>query len=258
MSYAFLTVEKIGRITTVTINRPDRHNALNAEAQVELAHAFDAFEADDEQWVAILTGAGPKAFCAGHDLMSPMPQSSADLPPSGFGGITSRLELTKPVIAAVNGIAMGGGFEIALACDIVVAAQNATFALPEVKVGLAALGGGILRLPREIGLKRAMGLMLTGRRLTAAEGLSLGFVNEVVQSDALAGAMRWAEEILAASPMSVRATKQAALQGLSEPLATALEGQWSYPAVQRMLKSEDAAEGPAAFAAKRAPEWKGR
>ncbi len=258
MSYAFLTVEKTDRVTTVTINRPDRHNALNAEAQVELAHAFDAFEADDEQWVAILTGAGPKAFCAGHDLMSPMPQSSADLPPSGFGGITSRLELTKPVIAAVNGIAMGGGFEIALACDIVVASKNATFALPEVKVGLAALGGGILRLPREIGLKRAMGLMLTGRRLSAAEGLSLGFVNEVVEDDALAAARRWAEEILAASPMSVRATKQAALQGLSEPLASAMEGQWSYPAVRRMLTSEDAAEGPAAFAAKRTPEWKGR
>ena len=258
MSYDFLTVEKAGRVTIVTINRPERHNALNAAAQVELDHAFNAFEADDEQWVAILTGAGPKAFCAGHDLMSPMPLSSTDLPPSGFGGITSRLELTKPVIAAVNGIAMGGGFEIALACDIIVAAKNASFALPEVKVGLAALGGGILRLPREIGLKRAMGLMLTGRRLTAAEGLSLGFVNEVVESDALAGAKRWAEEILACSPMSVRATKQTALQGLGEPLATALEAQWAYPAVRRMLESEDAAEGPAAFAAKRAPEWKGK
>jgi crotonobetainyl-CoA hydratase len=158
----------------------------------------------------------------------------------------------------VNGIAMGGGFEIALACDIVVAAKNATFALPEVKVGLAALGGGILRLPQEIGLKRAMGLMLTGRRLTAAEGLSLGFVNEVVESDALAAAMRWAEEILACSPMSVRATKQTALKGLGEPLASTLEAQWNYPAVRLMLESEDAAEGPAAFAAKRAPEWKGR
>lgn len=258
MAYAFITVEQAGRVTIVTINRPEAHNALNAEAQIELAQAFDAFEADDEQWVAVLTGAGGKAFCAGHDLKSPMPLSSADLPPSGFGGVTSRLELTKPVIAAVNGIAMGGGFEIALACDIIVAAQNAAFALPEVRVGLAALGGGILRLPREIGLKRAMGLMLTGRRLSAADGLSLGFVNEVVETDALAGAMRWAEEIIACSPMSVRATKQTALQGLGEPLATALEAQWAYPAVRRMLESEDAAEGPAAFAAKRAPHWKGR
>ena len=258
MSYALLTVEKAGRVTIVTINRPERHNALNAEAQVELAHAFDAFEADDDQWVAILTGAGPKAFCAGHDLRSPMPLSSTDLPSSGFGGITSRLQLTKPVIAAVNGIAMGGGFEIALACDIVVASKTATFALPEVKVGLAALGGGILRLPREIGLKRAMGLMLTGRHLTAADGLSLGFVNEVVAGDALAAAKRWADELLACSPMSVRATKQTALKGLDEPLATALEAQWDYPAVRRMLASEDAAEGPAAFAAKRAPDWKGK
>jgi len=258
MAYAFITVEQAGRVTIVTINRPEAHNALHAEARVELARAFDAFEADDEQWVAILTGAGLKAFCAGHDLKSPMPLSSADLPPSGFGGITSRLELTKPVIAAVNGLAMGGGFEIALACDIVVAAQNAAFALPEVRVGLAALGGGILRLPREIGLKRAMGLMLTGRRRSAAEGLSLGFVNEVVETDVLAGAMRWAEEIIACSPMSVRATKQTALQGLNEPLVTALEAQWAYPAVRRMLDSEDAAEGPSAFAAKRAPNWKGR
>jgi enoyl-CoA hydratase/carnithine racemase len=258
MTYAFITVEQARRVTLVTINRPEAHNALNAEAQVELAHAFDAFEADDEQWVAVLTGAGPKAFCAGHDLKSPMPLSSADLPPSGFGGITSRLALAKPVIAAVNGVAMGGGFEIALACDIVVASQNAAFGLPEVRVGLAALGGGVLRLPREIGLKRAMGLMLTGRRLSAAEGLSLGFVNEVVETDALAAAMRWAEEIIACSPMSVRATKQTALQGLNEPLATALEAQWAYPAVRRMLESEDAVEGPAAFAAKRAPDWKGR
>ncbi len=258
MAYACITVEQAGRVTIVTINRPEAHNALNAEAQVELAQAFDTFEADDDQWVAVLTGAGPKAFCAGHDLKSPMPLSSADLPPSGFGGITSRLALTKPVIAAVNGIAMGGGFEIALACDIVVASQNAAFALPEVRVGLAALGGGVLRLPREIGLKRAMGLMLTGRRLSAAEGLALGFVNEVVETDALGAAMRWAEEIIACSPMSVRATKQTALQGLDEPLATALEAQWAYPAVRRMLESEDAAEGPAAFAAKRAPNWKGR
>ncbi|MGR4864689.1 enoyl-CoA hydratase-related protein [Caulobacter sp. LARHSG274] len=258
MTYAFITVAQAGRVTVVTINRPEAHNALNAQAQVELARAFDAFEADDEQWVAVLTGAGPKAFCAGHDLKSPMPLSSADLPPSGFGGITSRLQPTKPVIAAVNGIAMGGGFEIALACDIVVAAQNAAFALPEVRVGLAALGGGVLRLPREIGLKRAMGLMLTGRRLSAAEGLALGFVNEVVETDALAAALRWAEEIIACSPMSVRATKQIALQGLNEPLAAALEAQWAYPAVRRMLDSEDAAEGPAAFAAKRKPDWKGR
>jgi len=258
MSYDFLSVEKAGRITIVTINRPERHNALNAEAQVELDHAFNAFEADDEQWVAILTGAGAKAFCAGHDLRSPMPLSSADLPPSGFGGVTSRFTLTKPIIAAVNGIAMGGGFEIALACDIVVASKNASFALPEVKVGLAALGGGILRLPQEIGLKRAMGLMLTGRHLTAAEGLSLGFINEVVETDALAGAKRWAEEILACSPMSVRATKATALQGLGEPLPSAMEAQWSYPAVRSMLESEDATEGPAAFAAKRAPEWKGK
>lgn len=258
MDYQFITVEREGALTIITINRPAAHNSLHRAAHDELAAAFDAFDADDSQWVAIITGAGEKAFCAGQDLKAPMPLSSADFPASGFAGLVSRFGTTKPVIAAVNGIAMGGGFETALACDIIVASQNAAFALPEVKVGVAALGGGILRLPREIGLKRAMGLLLTGRRVSAEEGYALGFVNEVVESDALGAARRWAGEIMAASPMSVRATKEATLRGLSEPIESASESQWSYPAVARMQTSEDFLEGPAAFAAKRKPEWKGR
>ena len=162
------------------------------------------------------------------------------------------------MIAAVNGLAMGGGFEIALACDIVVASSNAAFALPEPKVGLAALAGGMQRLPQQIGLKRAMGLMLTGKRLTAREALEFGAVNEVVERDALAGALVWADAILTCSPMSVRATKEAAMRSFGAPLDQSIKGGWTLPAVKAMFASQDLVEGPKAFAEKRPPLWKGQ
>jgi enoyl-CoA hydratase/carnithine racemase len=152
---------------------------------------------------------------------------------------------------------MGGGFEIALACDLIIAAENARFALPEVRVGLAALAGGVHRLPRTIGPKRAMGMILTGRHVSAQEGYELGFVNEVVpEGQALVGAHRWAEEVLAVSPMSVRASKQALYRGLEQG---GIEGAESvrYPAVAEMAASQDYIEGPRAFAEKRPPQWKG-
>ncbi|MCE7795417.1 enoyl-CoA hydratase-related protein [Sphingobium sufflavum] len=252
-------VERDGRLTIVTINRPEVHNALSAEAHDELEAIFDDFAADPDQWVAIITGAGEKAFCAGHDLKQQAAGGGLTNPPTGFAGLTARFDLDKPVIAAVNGVAMGGGFELALACDIVVASATASFALPEAKVGLAALGGGIQRLPREIGLKRAMGMLLTGRRLSAAQGLVLGFVNEVAEDgDLLSLARRWAGEILACSPMSIRATKDAVRRGQTAPIEQAIVEQWSYPAMAAMLASEDYVEGPAAFAEKRVPEWRGR
>ncbi|WP_294198027.1 enoyl-CoA hydratase-related protein [uncultured Sphingomonas sp.] len=257
MTHRYIQVAREGRLTTVTIARPEAHNALNAEAHEELAAAFDAFAADAEQWVAIITGAGEKAFCAGHDLKQQASGGGMATPPSGFAGLTAR-DMAKPVIAAVNGVAMGGGFEIVLACDIVVADARAVFALPEPKVGLAALAGGLQRLPRVIGLKHAMGMMLTGRRVGAAEGQRLGFVNEVVEGDVLGAARRWADEILACSPMSVRATKEAVLRGLDTPTDRFLAKQWDYPAVAAMMASQDAVEGPAAFAEKRAPLWSGR
>ena len=168
--------------------------------------------------------------------------------------------MVKPVIAAVNGVAMGGGFEIALACDIIVASENAIFALPEPRVGLAALAGGLHRLPRQIGEKAAMGMILTGRRVPAAEGQTLGFVNEVVPAgEALAGAKRWAASIIECGPMSIRASKDAVQRGLAEPsLEAAIKGQNKYPAVAALYKSEDFIEGPRAFAEKRAPQWKGK
>lgn len=257
MSYEFVNVAREGALTIVTINRPASHNALHSAAQKELSAVFDDFASDDTQWVAIITGAGEKAFCAGHDVKLE-PELSPEMSKApGFGGLASRFDLTKPVIAAVNGIAMGGGFEIVLACDIAVASTNAVFALPEPRVGLAALAGGIQRLPQDIGLKRAMGMLLTGRRIGALEALDLGIINEVASGEVLETARRWANDILACSPMSVRATKEAVLRGLSAPLEDSIPGGWDLPAMKAMLGSHDAAEGTAAFAEKRPPVWTG-
>jgi acetyl-CoA C-acetyltransferase len=262
--WKFAKVERIDHLTIVTINRPEVMNAVHPAANAELAEIFDAFAADPDQWVAILTGAGDKAFSAGNDLKYTAEAmargESIDPPLAGFGGLTSRFDLDKPVIAAVNGLAMGGGFEIALACDLIIASEDAVFALPEPKVGLAALAGGLHRLPRLIGLKRAMGMILTGRRVSAQEGLAFGFVNEVAPAaEVMSVARRWADEIAANSPMSIRASKQTVHRGLDEPsLADAYKGQSAYPAVKALFRSADVREGPLAFAQKRKPKWTGR
>ncbi len=254
----FNTVETDGKVLKVTMNRPDRMNSLHPPANFELEKIFDAFAADDDLWVAIITGAGERAFSAGNDLKWQAEGNKIEVPKSGFAGLTSRYDLNKPVIAAVNGVAMGGGFEIALACDLIIASDKATFALPEPKVGLAALAGGLHRLPRQIPLKQAMGMILTARTVPAAEGQQLGFVNEVVPAgDLMDSAMRWAKQIEACSPMSIRASKESVYKGLDEAnLEKAIGGK--YDAVTALFKSEDLIEGPRAFAEKRAPQWKGR
>src|SRR5579883_2438119 len=180
MELKFSKVERKGPITIVTLSRPEVYNALHIDAHFELNKVFDDLSSDPEQWVAIVTGAGDKAFCAGNDLKWQAAGGKRGWDKGGFAGLTSRFDCDKPIIAAVNGVAMGGGFEIALACDLIIASENATFALPEPRVGLAALAGGLHRLPRQIGLKRAMGMILTARHVPAREGLELGFVNEVV------------------------------------------------------------------------------
>jgi enoyl-CoA hydratase/carnithine racemase len=260
MAYEFIHVERDGPITTVIMNRPEVMNAVHAPMHFEMAAAFDDFAADPEQWVAILTGAGPRAFSAGNDLKHQAAGGVMDRPATGFGGLVMRYDLNKPVIAAVNGVAMGGGFEMALACDLIVAADTAVFALPEPHVGLAALAGGLHRLPRQIGLKRAMGMILTGRRVSAAEGVELGFVNEVVPAaHVMAAARRWAGLILEGSPISIRASKEVVHRGLDEPtVAAAMKAQFDYPAVKTMNASADKIEGPLAFSQKRKPQWKGR
>jgi enoyl-CoA hydratase/carnithine racemase len=254
----FCQVERDGRIFTVTIDRPEVMNALHPPANVELGEVFDEFCADDELWVAIITGAGDRAFSAGNDLKYQAGGGEGGLPPMGFAGLTGRYDNFKPVIAAVNGVAMGGGFEIALACDLIIASENAVFALPEPNVGTAALAGGLQRLPQQIPLKHAMGMLLTGRRVSAREGFALGFVNEVVPPDGLmSAARRWAEEIAACAPLSVRATKQCAMGSLAGGSIAENMGR-RYDQRNAMLKSEDYAEGPRAFAEKRPPVWKGR
>ncbi len=253
----FCKTERDGRLLTVTLNRPDVMNALHPAANFELAKVFDEFATDPELWVAIVTGAGERAFSAGNDLKFQAGGGDMRQPRSGFAGLTSRFDLAKPVIAAVNGVAMGGGFEIALACDLIVASEQAVFALPEPRVGLAALAGGLHRLPRAIGTKRALGMILTGRRVSAKEGYELGFVNEVVpHQELLTAARRWATQVLECSPLSVRASKEAVLKGFNLDLQGALEAR--YDGIQAMVRSEDFVEGPRAFAQKRPPQWKGK
>jgi len=246
-----------GEILLVTITREERRNALDTAANHELGEVFDDFERDPAYRVAIVTGAGDKAFCAGADLKQPPGSTTLPpTPPSGFGGLTDRFGRAKPVLAAVNGAALGGGFEIALACDLIIAADHATFGLPEPKVGLAAGSGGIPRLVKEIGPKRAHSILLTGRHVSAQEGLQLGFVNEVVPRDELmAAARRWAELILACSPAALRATKAIAELADGRPVQDVLRDQWSLPALQGFYDGPDAAEGRAAFAERRAPRW---
>ncbi len=254
--YEFSKVEKDGHITIVTINRPDRMNALHPPANFELEKIFNDFAEDPDQWVAIITGAGDKGFSAGNDLRWQAEGNKIEVPETGFAGLTARYDLSKPVIAAVNGSAMGGGLEIALACDLIIASENAKFGLPEPKVGLAALAGGLHRLPRQIGLKQAMGMILTARHVPAQEALQLGFINEVVpQAELLDAARKWAAQIVECSPMAIRASKEVVMQGLNYAgVKEASAGK--YPAVSALFRSDDVVEGPKAFAEKRKPNWK--
>ena len=256
----YCRVEQRGPITIVTIKRPEVRNALHRPACLELEEVFDRFAADRCAWVAIITGEGDKAFCAGNDLKYQAAGNENTWPRSGFGGLTARLDLDKPVIAAVNGVALGGGFEIALACDLVIASEDAVFALPEPQVGMAAVCGGLLRLSQQIALKEAMGIILTCRRVCAAEGKSLGFVNEVVAKDqVLTTALRWADEILEASPLAIRAAKALVNAGLSDRAMERIYAQQKQvPAVAALYASAHRIEGPKAFAEKRKPVWRGR
>jgi crotonobetainyl-CoA hydratase len=252
-------VERQGAVLWITIDRPQVLNALDAATHAALADAFDTYAADPELRVAVLTGAGERAFCVGSDLKQRAMTNRDHHPPTGFGGLTHRFDLFKPVICAVNGLALGGGVELMLACDLVIAADHAEFALPEPRVGLTALGGGGLqRLARQLPLKQAMWLALTGRRINAHEAREMGLVNEVVpQADLKARAMALSGELLDMAPLALEASKQVMLQSLACPdLATAMNAE--YPAAKRMLASEDAVEGQRAFMEKRKPVWKGR
>ena len=249
------------RTLILTIDRQHRRNALDPDAHHQLASLFDTFAASDTLFVAIITGAGDKAFCSGSDLSVEAGLDRANLPSTGFAGLAERFDLIKPVIAAVNGDAIGGGMEIVLACDLCVAVPSARFSLPEPRVGLAA-SGGLHRLARQVPLKQAMELALTGRMFAADELVRMGVVNQLSPSPAggagvLAMALETAAMICENAPLAVRATKQMMMQGLDLPdLETAFATR--YPAFEAMLASEDAREGRLAFLQKRQPKWRGR
>ncbi|EHR51271.1 enoyl-CoA hydratase/carnithine racemase [Saccharomonospora marina XMU15] len=256
--YEFVEVRRDGHVLEITINRPESRNSLHPPANQELDEIFDAYFADDGLWVAILTGAGDKAFSAGNDLMYSASGKQLWVPKNGFAGLTSRRQLHKPVIAAVNGFAMGGGLEIALACHLVVADETAQFALSEVRVGLIAGAGGLIRLPRTVPPKVANEMILTGKRISAQQAQQWGLVNRVVeQGAALRAARELAGEILAGSPTSVRASLQVMeqTQGIPDVVDAV-----THPtgALDDLLVSEDTIEGITAFAQKRPPVWRNR
>src|SRR5437879_7903578 len=257
MQLEFVRYEKRNPVAGVTLNRPEGMNGLHPPANEELSRVWDDVAEDPDVRVAILTGTGERAFSAGNDLKWTTLHGVPRMPKGGFGGLVARDDLWKPLIAAVNGFALGGGLELALACDVIIAAEHARLGLPEPRVGLMAAAGGVHRLPRHVPLKVAMGMILTGRPVSAAEAARIGLVNEVVPAgDLLATAERWAREMSECSPLAVQASKQAALQGLGRPVVEAMVAH--YPLVQKLFTSEDVVEGPRAFAEKRKPVWRGR
>lgn len=254
----FCQVTREGRVLVVTMNRPDVMNAVHAPMHHEMSRIWDDFAADPDLWVAVLTGAGDKAFSAGNDLKYTAQGGRMKPPATGFAGLTSRLDLEKPIIAAVNGVAMGGGFETALACDLIIADEDATFALPEPKVGFFAATGGVQRLSRQIGRKRAVDLLLTGRRVSAQEGERLGFVNEVTEAGrVLERSMDKAREIASVSPSSIRATLRV-LRHMDEMENLKTSLLYSRQVLLDLRETEDFSEGVNAFVEKRKPEWKNR
>jgi crotonobetainyl-CoA hydratase len=250
-------------VLEVTLDRP-KANAIDAATSKRIFEVFDGYARDDALRCAIVTGAGERIFSAGWDLKAAAERGESefsDYGPGGFAGLTEMFDLDKPVIAAVNGLAIGGGFELALACDLIVAADHVEFAMPETSVGVIADAGGVQRLPKRIPHHIAMELFLTGRRMPVAEAAHYGLVNAVVPlAELLERARVIARTIVEGAPLSVRAFKQVirGIEGMSVREAYQAMRAGAFPAYTAMLSSEDAREGPRAFAEKRKPVWKGR
>ncbi|MEV4711679.1 enoyl-CoA-hydratase DpgD [Micromonospora sp. NPDC049374] len=256
---------KACHVARVTLNRPEVLNAMDLRMHEELAEIWDDIEADDEIRVAVLTGAGDRAFSVGQDLKESARLTAAGVPASSFGSrgrpgwprLTERFDFSKPVVARVDGYALGGGFELALACDLIVASDRSVFGLPEVRLGLVPGAGGVFRLIRQMPPKAAMGYLLTGRRFDAATAHAYGLVNDVVPAarldECVAG---WVADLVASAPLSVRSIKEAALRSVDLPLPDAFGADYRWE--DRRRHSADAVEGIQAFVAKRTPSWSGK
>ena len=261
----FVGYEKRDRVATITMRRPEVLNAMNVGMHEELAWIWEDFESDPDVWVGVLTGSGDRAFSVGQDLKELADRDARGVAGlSSFGSrgkpgaprLTDRFDITKPLVAKVRGYALGGGFELALACDLIVASSDAEFGLPEVRLGLVAGAGGVFRLGRQLPPRVAVGYLLTGRRMTADDALRYGLVNEVVEPERLDVATQaWLDGLLRGAPLAVRATKQAMWRSLDLPLRDAFDE--VYPAEELRKRSSDAKEGPRAFAEGRPPSWTG-
>jgi enoyl-CoA hydratase/carnithine racemase len=264
MSYEKIIYEKQGRIAIITINRPERMNAIDPQTSGELYEAWCDFRDSDDLWVGIFTGAGERAFSAGNDLvaMSAAQQQGSNAVAAAyskapFGGITRNFECWKPMIAAINGYCLAGGLEMALSCDIRVAAEHAQFGLAEVTRGIIPGAGGTQRLPRVIPFGPALELLLTGGKFDAQWAFRYGLVNHVVPADqVMPKAMEIANTLCENAPVSLRLVKEAAYKGLSMPIDEGLR--FEIEQSKKVMQTEDSREGPLAFAQKRKPTWKGR
>jgi dehydration protein DpgD len=261
----FVGYEKRGRVATISMRRPEVLNAMNVRMHEELARVWEDFESDPDVWVGVLTGSGDRAFSVGQDLKELADRDArgaAGLSSFGSRGkpgaprLTDRFDITKPLVAKVRGYALGGGFELALACDLIVASSDAEFGLPEVRLGLVAGAGGVFRLGRQLPPRVAASYLLIGRRMTAHDALRYGLVNEVVAPERLdAATQAWVDDLLRGAPLAVRAAKQAMWRSLDLPLPDAFDE--VYPCEELRKRSNDAKEGPRAFTEGRPPSWTG-
>lgn len=250
-----ILVEVTGGVQVVTINRPHRRNAIDHATAVDIAAAMDELDERDDLAAGVITGAGT-SFCAGMDLKAFLAGERPSTPDRGFAGLVEKPPV-KPLIAAVNGPAIAGGFEIVLACDLIVAADDAVFGLPEVKRGLVAAAGGLLRLPRRIPYHVAMEWALTGEYVSAGRAHEVSLVNRLVpKADVLAEAVALATAVAANGPLALRATKRSIVEGPGWPAGAAFDRQREIS--EPVRASQDAREGARAFTEKRAPVWRGR
>jgi len=257
--------EKAGHVARLSINRPHVLNAMDISAHEAFSAYLDHCETDNDVRVVVVTGVGDRAFSVGRDLKAMAAENEMSAAEKmelshrwrNLRRLTDRHDFTKPVIARVNGLALGGGFEIALACDIIIATVAACFGLPEAKRGLIPFAGGVHRLPRQIPLKIAMGHLITGRTMTSERAYSLGLINAVVPSNRLDEEVNtWVADVLACAPLAVRAIKQCVAQGLGGSLEAAMAAEYPLEILRR--DSSDSVEGPRAFAEKRTPVWTGQ